>query len=245
MKLQHFAMSCLFLLIAAGLYLTLKSDMEESQKEQRMVNEKLVEGMTRLAGKMEDAKAAPAAPAAVQAPASPAPAPAAATPPVVAATPPPAVAPVPAATDASIPPANAAAPAAAGDPAVEAALASDAAALVASSREQLEVPAPGASAEGDAGRPLTRLQDAITRQGAIAKIKDAQTGTDFVVINAGKNSNISAGDTFAVRRGTAIVGRVVVNDNILNDEAVADVKRLVAGMVLQNGDELIIFDDQQ
>ncbi len=254
MKLQHFAMSCLFLLIAAGLYLTLKSDMEATHEEQRAVNQAIIKGQQdqqavnqALLKKITD-NAAPGE---------------AAGNPAVVSTPAVAVAAVPSATGAPVKPTGiaktpsstspdkpaAAVPGtiAAADPAeppaLDAALTRDAQELLASAQDQVTTADPPAGSEE---RPLTRLQESISRQGAIAKIEDARTGgTDFVVINAGTNANITAGSTFAVRRGTAIVGRVVINDNIQKDQAVADVKKLVPGMVLQEGDELIIFDEQQ
>ena len=48
----------------------------------------------------------------------------------------------------------------------------------------------------------------------------------------------------AVRRGTALIGRVTIGDTIEETRSVAEVipRHLVKGMVLQKGDEIIKFD---
>ena len=101
-----------------------------------------------------------------------------------------------------------------------------------------------AGAEPDAVR-MTKLQTLVLNQPAIARIKENKEAAGFVVLDRGAAAGFRKGDNFAVRRGTAIIGRVTLTDTILDTEAVADVDpgKLVTGMVLQRGDELIKFNN--
>ena len=77
MKLQHIALACLCTLLAAGVYLTIKSDMDAQLEEQKAYNKQLIEKMSSIEKRIEEQPAAPA-------PAAPAATPAvAAVPPVV------------------------------------------------------------------------------------------------------------------------------------------------------------------
>ncbi len=220
MKLQHFALACLFILLSAGVYLTMKTDMEASREEQQRFNEKLLDRLDKLgSGKKEDAPAA--APTAL--PAEPV---------AVVAEPP-------------------AAPETAGAPVPLAPPVSAEGALLEKEERLLRGIAPAEAtetiaeaADASTAPKISRLQERIKQQTAIAKISDARTSADFVVIDAGKNANITPGDIYAVRRGTAIVARLVIGDTVEANEAIANVKKLVTGMTLQNGDELILFDEQ-
>lgn len=98
----------------------------------------------------------------------------------------------------------------------------------------------------DATVRLTNLQSLIMAQPAIARVENANAAANegFVILDRGLNANLAKGDAFAVRRGTALIGRVTVGDTIEETRCVAEVvaKKLVQGMVLQKGDEIIKFD---
>ncbi len=98
----------------------------------------------------------------------------------------------------------------------------------------------------DAAVRLTNLQSLIVAQPAIARVENANAAANegFVILDRGLNANLAKGDAFAVRRGTALIGRVTVGDTIEETRCVAEVvaKQLVRGMVLQKGDEIIKFD---
>lgn len=98
----------------------------------------------------------------------------------------------------------------------------------------------------DAAVRLTNLQSLIMAQPAIARVENANAAANegFVILDRGLNANLAKGDAFAVRRGTALIGRVTVGDTIEETRCVAEVvaKKLVQGMVLQKGDEIIKFD---
>jgi hypothetical protein len=99
----------------------------------------------------------------------------------------------------------------------------------------------GATEEGTERR-MTKLQQIIAAQPIAAKVKDSRDGIDFVVVDKGsENFGMRTGDSFSVRRGTAIIGRVVIGDTVESDQSIANITKLVAGMTLQNGDELIQY----
>jgi hypothetical protein len=93
---------------------------------------------------------------------------------------------------------------------------------------------------------LNELQQLILAQPRIAKVGDARAAENagFVVLDEGLNKGIAKGDRFAVRRGTILVARVLVTDNIRATDCVADImpNSTVAGMSVKNGDEIIKFD---
>jgi hypothetical protein len=94
------------------------------------------------------------------------------------------------------------------------------------------------------GRRLTKTQQLVLAQPAIARISENKEDTGFVIIDRGTRAKLVKGDAFAVRRGTAIIGRVAIGDTIEDDMAVADIKSVVTGMQLEIGDEIIKFDQQ-
>ena len=94
------------------------------------------------------------------------------------------------------------------------------------------------------GRRLTKTQQLVLAQPAVARISENKEDTGFVIIDRGTRAKLVKGDAFAVRRGTAIIGRVVIGDTIEDDMAVADIKSVVTGMQLEVGDEIIKFDQQ-
>jgi hypothetical protein len=273
MKLQHIALACLCTLLAAGVYLTIKSDMDAQLEEQKALNRQLVEQMRNLDRKMEEktevaAEAVPAAkpevPKAV----------------VAAAGPEEADRPgdgVPA--EAVVPAASAAVtvPVEPGrgeiDPASEPGVTVRGGAAVNSVNAGAAPEALGAGLEGErerdilntslpetdraaletadvpdagfaAGKRLTKTQQVVLAQPAIARISQNKEDAGFVVIDRGKRANLVKGDAFAVRRGTAIIGRVVIGDTVEDEMAVADIKNVVTGMTFEIGDEIIKFDQQ-
>ena len=95
------------------------------------------------------------------------------------------------------------------------------------------------------GKAFNQIQSLVASQPPIARIKQADKRSDeFVVLDAGMNAKLMKGDRFAVRRGTAIIARVVIGDTIRATESVAEIapNTLVTGMVLEAGDEIIKFD---
>ena len=93
---------------------------------------------------------------------------------------------------------------------------------------------------------LTNIQTQIMAQPAIAHVENANAAANegFVILDRGLNANLAKGDAFAVRRGTAIIGRVVIGETMEETRCVAEVlaRHLVQGMVVQKGDEIIKFD---
>ena len=73
---------------------------------------------------------------------------------------------------------------------------------------------------------------------------NAAANEGFVILDRGLNANLAKGDAFAVRRGTALIGRVTIGETIEETRCVAEVipRHLVKGMVLAKGDEIIKFD---
>jgi hypothetical protein len=101
---------------------------------------------------------------------------------------------------------------------------------------------------GDAppGKTLSNLQSLVVAQPRIARVKVTSKAeqADFVVLDQGSDVGLVKGDSFAVRRGTAVIGRVVIGDTIEKDQCIANIipEKLVTGMVLEVGDEIIKFD---
>ena len=255
MKLQHIALACLCTLLAAGVYLTIKSDMDAQLEEQKAYNKQLIEKMSSIEKRIEEQPAAtpPAAPAAT---------------PAIAAVP----AVVPTVTDvpeASIPPAaprneinpdsppgatvrsgtaiNSADPGAAPPELSSAEMEERERDILNNSTPEAERTALETAGVPDAapsGRRLTKTQQLVLAQPAIARISENKEDTGFVIIDRGTRAKLVKGDAFAVRRGTAIIGRVAIGDTIEPDMAVADIKSVVTGMQLEVGDEIIKFDQQ-
>jgi len=97
------------------------------------------------------------------------------------------------------------------------------------------------------GKKLNNIQSLVVAQPWIAKVKDTgrpNDNADFVVLDQGSVKGLASGDSFAVRRGTAIIARVVIGDTVQENQCIANIipEKLVTGMVLQPGDEIIKFD---
>jgi hypothetical protein len=255
MKLQHIALACLCTLLAAGVYLTIKSDMDAQLEEQKAYNKQLIEKMSSIEKRIEDqpAAAAPAAPAA---------APAVATVPSVVPTvtdvpeaPAPPAAPrkeinpdsPPGATVRSGTAINSADPGAAPPELTTGEMEERERDILNNSTPEAERTAletAGVPEAAPSGRRLTKTQQLVLAQPAIARISENKEDTGFVIIDRGTRAKLVKGDAFAVRRGTAIIGRVAIGDTIEDDMAVADIKSVVTGMQLEVGDEIIKFDQQ-
>jgi hypothetical protein len=264
MKLTHFAMGALFLLLTAAIYLTMQSDMDGRIEEMKADYERRLDAIENAR------KTQPAPPVAV-----PGVADAVKAPPGKA-------------TEASKVGASNVAVAAnetAVDPAVREALKNVRSKVAASPDEPpandiADAGNPGATAAdlpakllekehnildstgigveriaedtaavigaAPAGEKLTTVQSLVAAQPRIARIKNADEAnkSGFVVLDRGLDANLAKGDSFAIRRGTAIIGRVVIGDTIHETECVADVviDKLVTGMSLKTGDEVIKFD---
>jgi len=93
---------------------------------------------------------------------------------------------------------------------------------------------------------LSNLQSLIVAQPRIARVSDARPAdnTDFIVLDEGSNKGLATGDRFALRRGTAIIARVVIGDTVRENQCVANVvpRSLVTGIIIRPGDEVIKFD---
>jgi hypothetical protein len=255
MKLQHIALACLCTLLAAGVYLTIKSDMDAQLEEQKAYNKQLIEKMSSIEKRIEDqpAAAAPAAPAA---------APAVAAVPSVVPTvtdvpeaPNPPAAPrkeinpdsPPGATVRSGTAINSADPGAAPPELTTGEMEERERDILNNSTPEAERTAletAGVPEAAPSGRRLTKTQQLVLAQPAIARISENKEDTGFVIIDRGTRAKLVKGDAFAVRRGTAIIGRVAIGDTIEDDMAVADIKSVVTGMQLEVGDEIIKFDQQ-
>jgi hypothetical protein len=92
------------------------------------------------------------------------------------------------------------------------------------------------------GVKLTNMQSRVVALPAIARVKEVKESDGFVVLDRGQNSNLAKGDKFSVRRGTFILGPVTISDTINATECVADVGRLIDGASIQKGDEIIKWD---
>jgi len=256
MKLQHIALACLCTLLAAGVYLTIKSDMDAQLEEQKAYNKQLIEKMSSIEKRIEEQPTA-AAPAAA---AAPAPA-VAAVPPVVPTVTDVPEAPTPPASprkeiDPGSPPGatvrsgtaiNSADPGAAPPELTPNEMEERERDILNNSTPEAERTALETAGVPDAapsGRRLTKTQQLVLAQPAIARISENKEDTGFVIIDRGTRAKLVKGDAFAVRRGTAIIGRVVIGDTIEDDMAVADIKSVVTGMQLEVGDEIIKFDQQ-
>jgi hypothetical protein len=272
MKLQHSALACLCTLLAAGVYLTIKSDMDAQLEEQKALNRQLVEQMRNLDRKMEEKTEVAAEPAAAVKPEVAKAA--AAVEPAVAVAPGDGVL-----ADPGVPSASAAVtvPVEPGreeiDPASEPGVTVRGGAAVNSVNAGVAPEAPGLGLEGERerdilntslpetdraaletadvpdagvapGKRLTKTQQIVLAQPAIARISQNKEDAGFVVIDRGKRANLVKGDAFAVRRGTAVIGRVVIGDTVEDEMAVADIKNVVTGMTFEIGDEIIKFDQQ-
>jgi len=275
MKLTHFALTGLFLLIGAGIYLTMKTDMDGRMEEMRADNDRKFELLQKAIKEGQQAAQKPAAmvaevtdsvqgkleAAAGNAAAQVENAAARVSKDVDAAVKDVLGKADPKATEAlnNVKEAVGTGAGKAADAVANAAekvvgtvaeapadLASPDAAMLEKEQDVLkETGAPNVEAlpEEPQGQKLTKLQSTVLNLPAIARIKKTEEAAGFVVLDRGQAANLAKGDSFAVRRGTAVIGRVTLTDTILENESVADVdsSKLVTGIVLQPGDELIDF----
>jgi hypothetical protein len=251
MKLQHIALACLCTLLAAGVYLTIKSDMDAQLEEQKAYNKQLIEKMSSIEKRIEEQPA----PAPAAAPAAPAVAAVVPTVTNVPEAPAPPAAPrkeinpdsPPGATVRPGTAINSADPGAAPPELSSAEMEERERDILNNSTPEAEraaLESAGTPEAAPSGRRLTKTQQLVLAQPAIARISENKEDTGFVIIDRGTRAKLVKGDAFAVRRGTAIIGRVEIGDTIEDDMAVADIKSVVTGMQLEVGDEIIKFDQQ-
>ncbi len=89
---------------------------------------------------------------------------------------------------------------------------------------------------------LTPMQKQVLGMPAVAKVIVAENTQGFVVIDAGKNKQLTKGQKFDVRRNDGVIGRVSIGETIDQAEAVADIDASVVlpGVSIEPGDELIL-----
>jgi len=91
---------------------------------------------------------------------------------------------------------------------------------------------------------LNPLQVKIMNLPVVAKIKSFNEKLGFVELDAGKNRKLEKGMIFDVRREAVLVGKVVISDTIEEASSIADVdpKSVPVGVILKQGDELVLFN---
>lgn len=230
MKLTQFALAALIVLLVVAGYLTLQNDLDSRLEAQNALNDKMI-------SRMEDLAKNQAAPAPISP--SPAPAPVAAPPPPVLAKPP-------------LDPAAAEALAAAAAIPPGAPLASeDDPRMLEDERKVLNLGAPGRVADDTltlpttlAGQPLTKIQQRIVAQPAITSVKEYVQKEGMLVLNHGTDRGLKPNDSFALRRNSAVIGRIRLTETIMENEAVADIipNSMPVGMLPAAGDDIIQFE---
>jgi len=94
---------------------------------------------------------------------------------------------------------------------------------------------------------LTQLQAHIAGLPRIARVKNANPvqNEGFVVLDQGAKVGINPGDSFAVRRGTAIIGHIRIGNTVRPNECVANVQagKFITGIVIREGDDIIKFQE--
>jgi cell shape-determining protein MreC len=94
---------------------------------------------------------------------------------------------------------------------------------------------------------LTQLQAHIAGLPRIARVKNANPvqNEGFVVLDQGAEVGINPGDSFAVRRGTAIIGHISIGNTVRPNECVANVQagKFITGIVIREGDDIIRFQE--
>lgn len=88
--------------------------------------------------------------------------------------------------------------------------------------------------------PLTPNQRMILSAPAIAKVTEYVPDGGFVVINAGATRKLEVGMKFAIRRDSAIIGRIKVT-SLEEGSAIADLpsKSIPQGVTIEAGDDVI------
>lgn len=239
MKLTHFALAAIIVLLSAAGYLTLKSDLDSKQREldtrleaQNAVNAKLVDRIEQLSKNQNQAATPP--------PVAPPLAPVAAPGPLV-----PATAPVVTEKAAeAIAAAVAIPPDAPMAPDNDPRMLEDERSLInagSADRASLDTLTLPSTLEG---QPLTKIQQRIVALPAIARVKEYAAKEGVLVLDRGTEAGLQAGDTFSLRRKTAVIGRIRLSDTIEANESVADVLpgSMPAGMLPAAADEVIRFE---
>ena len=224
MKVSQIALAAVILLLVAAGYLTLQSDMEGRMEDQKKFNAELLSKLEEMKREKPAAAVAPAVP----------------TPPVVppvvpAATPPTAVA-------STTPGAPGGAPA----PGI---IEPDPAMLI-RERDLLNPPGGGRIQDETLTVPetapasLNPVQSRIVALPAIARVTEFNAQLGVVVLSQGSKSGLRPGDSFAIRRATAVIGKLKVGENIEPDQCIADILpgSMPPGMAPIAGDEVIQFD---
>lgn len=88
------------------------------------------------------------------------------------------------------------------------------------------------------GKKLSKNQSIVLALPAVARIKDTNNEA-FVVLDRGSDINLAKGQKYAVRRGTFVIGNVTIGETVEPDQCVADVNKVITGAELQKGDEII------
>ncbi|CAN5304526.1 hypothetical protein BH23VER1_BH23VER1_14980 [soil metagenome] len=90
-------------------------------------------------------------------------------------------------------------------------------------------------------RPMTDVQRKIAAAPAIAEVVEFVPDLGFVALNAGANRQIEPGMDFAIRRGSYLIGRVVIGETVADDSSIADVVpgSIPEGFAIQAGDEVV------
>jgi hypothetical protein len=98
-----------------------------------------------------------------------------------------------------------------------------------------------AEAAGVNTNTLTAAQKQVLAAKPIAKVTRVVSDQGFVVIDAGSKQGITKGMKLAIRRDSAILGKVAVTDSIDENESVADmdIASVPTGVTIEPGDEII------
>jgi hypothetical protein len=98
-----------------------------------------------------------------------------------------------------------------------------------------------AEAKGINTNTLTPIQKQVQDAKPVGKIKAVVKEQGFVVLDVGSNQGLKKGQPFDIRRGNAVLAKVIVTDTIEPNEAVADLDlaSIPAGVTLEPGDEII------
>jgi hypothetical protein len=232
MKLTQFALAAIIVLLAVAGYLTIKSDLDSRLETQNAINDRILARVEELAQKNAQPVAVPAPPPAA-APAAPAP--------IVAPVPPPPRDPAAAAAlaaAANIPP---------GAPMAR----EDDPRMLEDERSVLNLGAPDRVATDSLnlpstleGQALTKIQQRIVALPAIARVKEYAEKQGMLVLDRGTNANLRPGDQFALRRKSAIIGRIRISETIEATESIADILpgSMPVGMLPAAEDDVVQFD---